>query len=296
MTNTTDYNAGDTYQLTLDTTRLVAGVPTHLDAVTVQVSITDPAGAVTVFTLAGGGVVRTGIGAYVYQGVAAIPGTWLYVWTADGTATDGPWTVVEEDQFTAKPTGERLLSLPELKLALRYPASDVGADDAELRDMIDSATDMIESFCGPMLPRAVTETITSTRGRVTTLRNWPVLSLTTLDGVSPVPVDQTTATTAGTNGWVTVLDTTIGTYTSTVGGVLVYQVGRKPTPPVVRQAARELLRGWWQGGRQRSGSVPGVYLTPDAYDARSIANGSHYGMPYAVLDKLRPYRRFKEGN
>lgn len=295
MANTTDYNAGDTFQLTLDTTQLVGGTPVHLDADTVQVTVTDPTGVATPFTLAGGAVVRTGIGAYVYQGVATMPGTWLYLWAAAGTYLTKPWTVVEEDQFSAKPTGERILSLPEVKATLRYPSNDLGTDDAELRDMIDSAADMIESFCGPMVPRAVTETITATAGRLVTLKHWPVLSFTSLNGVSPVPVDSATASSAGVSGWLTIDDPGIGTYTSTIGGVLIYQVGRRPTPPVVRQAARELIRGWWQGGRQRSAAATGTYLTPDDYDARAIAMGSHYGMPYAVLDKLRPYRRFKEG-
>lgn len=281
--NDTGYDIGDTYQLTLDTTQQTATAPVHVDAVTVTVTITAPDDTTTTGSLAGGQVIRTGLGAYIYENTVTQLGTYRYVWTAAGVLASRPWTVVETSQFYVRSPGLRIISLAEAKKALRYPAGNLGADDDEISDMIDAATEVIESFCGPMIPRVVTEKLTTQNG---VLRQWPVLGLVTLDGnvdTSAVTFPDDAAR-------------QIGQYESTLAApaVLAYRVGRSPTPPVVRQGGRELVRYWWQGGRQRSMATPGNILTPNDYNARSDSQGQDYGLPYAFLDKLRDYRRLKE--
>jgi hypothetical protein len=283
VSDDTRYDIGDTYQLTLDTTQKTATVPVHVDAVTVSVTITAPDGTPTTGTLAGAEVVRTGLGAYIYEGTVAQLGTYTYVWTAAGVLAGKPWTVVEASQFYVNSPGLRIISLAEAKKALRYPATDNGDDDDEIADMVDAATATIESLTGPMIPRVVTQKLTTKCG---VLQQWPVLGLVTLDG----GVDTSAVTFTDDEA------RDIGVYESTltVPAVLVYRVGRTPTPPVIRQAARELIRHRWQGGRQRPAQVPGTILTANDYDARSDKAGTEYGIPFALLDQLRDFRRLRD--
>lgn len=280
--NDTRYDIGDTYQLLLDTTQPTVP-PTRVDAATVTVNVTAPDGTVATGSLAGGEVDHTGTGAYAYQNVTTQLGTYMYSWVATGTLLTKPWTVTESSQFTVAAPGLRLISLAEAKKALRYPDDDAGADDDEISEMIDSVTATIESFTGPVVPRDVTQRI---KARCGILQQWPVISLTTIDGnvdTSAITFDDPAAQ-------------NIGAYESTLTApvTLVYKVGRNPTPVVIRQAARELVRYWWQGSRQRSMMTPGTIRTTDDYSARSVTPGQEYGFPFAFLDKLRDFRRLKD--
>lgn len=276
--NATGYDDGDTVLLSLAVDRDVDGTPTPTDATTVTITITNPDGTITTGSLAGGQVEHPGIGAYTYR-FAAIAGTMLYRWSAAGTADSKPFVVNEQDQIYVRAAGQRIISLAEAKKALRYPATDLGRDDDEIRDMIDSATAELEKYCGPIVPRTVTQTFYPEPGRYKiALAFFPVLELLDVDG-DPAAVADVTADENG-----------IIATTPNFSGVLTYRVGRIPVPPVLRDAAKELVRYWWQGSRQRSAGAPGVRLDPDDYNARSDTPGPTYGMPYAVLDKIGPER------
>jgi hypothetical protein len=83
---------------TLTNTFSVSGTPT--DPTTVSLAVTDPDGVTTTYTWAGGTVTRTGTGAFTKDIACATAGTWTYVWTGTGTASDvqpGSWTVASAD-------------------------------------------------------------------------------------------------------------------------------------------------------------------------------------------------------
>jgi hypothetical protein len=278
----TRYQPGDTYRVSLDTTQ-PGDPPVRVDADAVTLTITQPDGTIEVHDLDSlpdpGPVMHSGLGAYYYDAAIAA-GTTLYRWNAVGS-DPFPWTVVEGDQVYAAALGLRLLSLDEAKDALKYRRNlDNGQDDDLINDLIDTVTGDIEGLCGPVLPRLVTEPLRS-GGCLSVLRQWPVIELVSVDGDEDP---------AGGLAGVDLVDAEIGTYTSTVAGVLVYRAGRVLTPAGIRTGAREWIKHRWRGGTQRSAATPGAILTTDDYQARDDNPGSvTYGMPFEVADALRDY-------
>lgn len=284
----TRYQPGDTVRFVLDTTQ--PGPPAvRVDADTVALTVTDPDGVAHDYAI-GTGVVHSGLGAYYHDHtLIATAGTTTYRWNAVGT-DPFPWTVVEGDQVYARPPGARLLSLDEAKAAMKYkPSSDTGADDDLIEDLIDTVTERIEAVCGPVIPRNVTDTIITGYRQYSTLRQWPVISLVSLDGDDD-PDGALASITLLNSGEVGEYRTLYGNY-PWGGGQLVYRVGRDPVPAGIRDAAREWIKHRVRGGIQRSAASPGTIMTTDDYQARDDSLGSTHGIPLEVVDSLRPYLR-----
>ena len=181
-----------------------------------------------------------------------------------------------------------LLTLAEAKAQLNLGSSTT--DDDELQDYIDSVTSVIEEYCGPVEPRAVTERHNAEGGRrVIVLRTTPALSLTSVTpvvtGGSSYPVDGLD------------LDPDTGEVRRLDGGwfrgllLFTVQAGRAgvpPVPPTINLAARMLVQHLWRTQRpSRSGVMAGG---GDDYNAGEPIPGFGYAVPNRVLELLAPYR------
>jgi hypothetical protein len=123
----------------LTNTFTVAGTPT--DPTTVALAITDPTGAVTTYTWAGGTVVRDSAGVFHKDVTCSTAGEWQYQWTGTGTASDttvGTFTVQEAAVGRLYATVDALKS--RLGVADRV-------DDYELHAACFAASRAIEQHC-----------------------------------------------------------------------------------------------------------------------------------------------------
>jgi hypothetical protein len=132
----------DTNELaTLTNTFKVGTTPT--DPSTVSLAVTDPLGATTTYTYAGGTVSKTTTGIYTKDVACSSAGEWSYKWTGTGTAADvelGTWTV-QETQLG------RLYVTPQmLKSRLGIPQTDI-TSDYELHAACFAASRAIEQYC-----------------------------------------------------------------------------------------------------------------------------------------------------
>jgi hypothetical protein len=140
------FYTGSSELATLTNTFSVSGVAT--DPTTVTLVVTDPTGDATTYTQAGGDFTHTGgTGIYSKDIPCTEAGTWSYVWTGTGAASDvvaGTWAV------TAVP-GSDLIVTPE-QLKSRTGISD-SLDDRELLGVCRSVTEWIEHYCDRVFAR-----------------------------------------------------------------------------------------------------------------------------------------------
>lgn len=136
----TVFYEGSAELATLSNTFSVGGTAT--DPTTVSLAITTPSGTTTTYTYAGGTLTKSATGVYTKDVACTEDGTWKYVWTGTGAASDiqaGTWTVFHTDL-------ERLYcSMEELKS--RVGLSDT-VDDFELRLAIEAASRWIDTYTG----------------------------------------------------------------------------------------------------------------------------------------------------
>lgn len=112
--------------------------------------------------------------------------------------------------------------------------------DSDLEAYVEAATPVIEGIVGPVLPREATYTRPVTEaGAIVLPHPFRSLVSVTIDDVAVFDYD----TTPG-NGIITGV--------SGVEAVVVANVGLTTVPSNVQLAARELVRSWWQQGRQGS--------------------------------------------
>ena len=169
-------------------------------------------------------------------------GRWLLRWTASAGGT-GAYT----DIIDVWPNDPRfIISLDDAKEALNMITTDQKQLD-DLRLYICAATPVIEDIVGPVVPRTVVQKIDGGADRIVL---WDV------------PTAITSVTENGTTITDYYLDSQSGILyggTSTVGRrfaqgrggmVVTYTVGMPVIPQNVRLATRELVRHWWQFGKQ----------------------------------------------
>lgn len=186
-----------------------------------------------------------------------------------------------------------LLSLDDAKANLDKSA---GVDDAELMDVIDEATGIIEDLTGPIIPRTVTDVFPNVSGTwhggnwrrgptVLVLRTEPALSVTSA-AISWAGVVSVTYQPAD-----LVLNTTTGelrllsgaTWTQDV--TVVYVAGRSSVPACVHRAMKEQVRHIWETQRGTSTARP-------SYDAEQFTQTpSGFLVPNRVAEAVAPVRR-----
>jgi hypothetical protein len=74
-----------------------------------------------------------------------------------------------------------------------------------------------------------------------------------------------------------------------------YTAGRAVTPPVIYLAVLELINHWWQNSQQRNIGVNGGQYDSVGETEFTRATGLtsiNQGVPYRILELIKPYRRF----
>lgn len=141
----TVFYAGAAELATLTNTFSVASVAT--DPTTVSLAVTDPLGTATTYTYSLAEITKSGTGVYTRDVACATVGTWSYVWTGTGTASDvvaGTWEVKSAP-------GSDLYCTPA-QLKSRTGISD-SYDDAEILGACRAVSRWIDQHCDRVFTR-----------------------------------------------------------------------------------------------------------------------------------------------
>lgn len=259
------------------------GTPANGAASTITITLPD--GTIDgPHTLAG----TAGVYTYAYQTVQS----GRHIYEFDVTGIPGPGVGVGAyrdvfDVYLASPT--TLMSLTDTKELLRIPASDTQFD-ADLRFFMEGVTAVIDNYCGPMVPRRVTERH-RTAGEQTLMlmqppvyqpagQPYPLVSITPVytwgvpyNDLSQLSVDPRTGEVTHILG----LPMFYGEYD------IVYWAGRAYIRPNVMLGAQVILKHLWAMERN-NGRLTGY--TASAADDVSVLFG--FAIPNRALEMLQP--------
>lgn len=207
-----------------------------------------------------------------------------------------------------------IVTLNDVRAHLRYPATST-ADDIALQGFISAATDVIRAECGDVVPTKYDE-FHSGGDYVIYLRHHPVLSVDNVEegwGYFNFELDyqQVNTVPAGSVYAYSIDSPLIGAISRrSAGNVSIpfvpgqknihvqYTAGRQPIPGAIRLAALELIAHWWQSSQLRSSATSGGgFARYDAVEGEQFTRGTetglvnlNVGVPYRILELLRPYR------
>lgn len=264
------YDLGDVAHLTWE----VKDITGALAASTIAVNITLPDQTVAgPFTPA-----NPSTGEYSYDYTTTQAGR--HVVRATGTAA----TFAHTDVFDVEPAASiAIVSLASVKTQLSKKPTNT-ADDDELRGYLLSASENIESTCGPCAVRTFTERLYATSGtrRSMWLSNVPVVSLTSMTPVYSWSIAINPATDVTVNlgsGEVTRLDAWpfIGDYD------VAYKAGRVVIPSSLRTACSMIVQNLWDTRRGPVGVTPGG-------DEMVTLPGWGYAIPSRAAELISGYR------
>jgi hypothetical protein len=201
-----------------------------------------------------------------------------------------------------------IVGLDDVLAHLRYPANNT-ADDAALQGFINAATDVLRNECGQTIPQEYDEYYDGGDYALNT-RNAPILSVINVQegwgftnyDLTYVQVNSPVATSMFAYS---IDDLSIGLISRRSGGNVnipfmmgsanirvTYVAGRSTVPGAIRLAALELIAHWWQGSQMRA-----TQYQSEGYDATDVdfsrtLGGTEFnsGIPYRVLELIRPYR------
>lgn len=173
------FDIGDTVPLTYNL--YAPDGTTPVDA-TVSLTVTVPDGSIS-----SPAVTHAATGVYTASYSPTVAGTFRFRFTATGARTDAA-----EGAFTVRRQGSQVVLLDEFKRHLNKTVGTITADDGELQDFLDTATEAAGVILGFELgTRTVTETQTVRCADTIVLRQYPVSSVT---AVSVLPYLGGTAT------------------------------------------------------------------------------------------------------
>jgi hypothetical protein len=249
---------------------------------TCTITITQPDGTVI------GPTVLTGTaGVYSYNYLTTQSGRHIVRFVATGTPGPGVGVGAYDDVFDVYGPVTSLISLADAKKLLRVT---VTMFDDDLRFFCESVTSFIDKYCGPMVPRLVTERHTA-GARTLMLRQipvyqpagnlYPIVSITPVltygvpyPDLSLLSVDKASGEVIHTIG----LPFFYGEYDVS------YWAGRSYIKPNVLLGAQVILKHLW--AMERGGSRPTT--TPGAADDVSILWG--FAIPNRALELLESDR------
>lgn len=177
-----------------------------------------------------------------------------------------------------------LVSLTAAKLHINYSATDT-TDDAEMRDVLLSATDMVNSACGASVKKTVTEVVPCQVSGTPSLilTEWPVLTVDTITPLLSWAPAVDVANLVASDSGICTLTTGQLFYGPTQ---VAYTVGRSVIPDDLQELCL-LLFGWmWE--TQRGAATAGVAGFSDE------AEGGRYPRPlparaeYIMRQYVRP--------
>lgn len=258
-------------------------IPANGAACTITITLPDG-------TTDGPHIVAGTAGVYTYAFQTTRSGRHTYVFTATGTPGPGVGVGAYHDVFDvylASPT--TLMSLADTKELLRIGAADTQFD-ADLRFFLEGVTAVVDGYCGPMVPRQVTERHRTQGERTLMLMNPPVyqpagqpyalLSVTPVytwgvpySDLSQLSVDARTGEVTHIIG----LPWFYGEYD------IAYWAGRAYIRPNVMLGAQVILKHWWAMERN-NGRLTG--FGQSAADDVSVLFG--FAIPNRALEMLQP--------
>jgi len=162
------------------------------------------------------------------------------------------------------------ISVDEVKRQANIKTS---TSDEEVDLIRGAAQDLVEQLIGPVLWRTVTETVAASRDGVVALRNFPIVSLTSLTSSGT----SVTSTLNSTGGMLTGI-TVYGDLTAT------YVAGRTSVPDAVRMAALIIAAHLWETQR---GASPSPIPTDDFGSSQPFGVG--FAIPNRAMELLSPY-------
>lgn len=206
-----------------------------------------------------------------------------------------------------------IVTLAALKAHLRYPNPKTASpDDDALGGFILAATEVIEDEVGKVVQRRVIEYHDGGFQQIY-LREKPVLSVVQVvenwGYYNWLLANQPSTSVPATNLFAYSLDNPDeGRVTRrTVGNVnipfmsmgsdfpnnikVTYLAGRYIIPWAVRLATLELCAHWWQASQQRQYGSGGMSANYDDDVPDTAGTGFNAGVPYRILEILRPHRR-----
>ena len=167
-----------------------------------------------------------------------------------------------------------LITLDEARASLQWAASDT-AGNSDLERYVEAATPVIENITGPLVARSRVFTFDGGEStlvvpvRFTSVTSVVESGVTVTDFVAEPSAGLITAgTTEGTRTWTSGLQNVVVTVA----------VGSATIPANVKLAARELVRFWWQQGRQAN--------TPAFGDAPESGVPMGFAVPRRVIELL----------
>lgn len=240
---------------------------TLANANTVTLTITKPDGTTETPTVTNPPSIT---GQYRYTYVPAVEGayTWRFVTTTPSTAY--------ADVFTVRGSSPSLLSLADAKSHLKITGT---SDDEKLREFLEAATEIVESYTGPIVRRTHTARVCGYRREIT-LPHTQVLSITSItlakDGSTPVTLSDLSINSAA------------GVVTYKNGGSFpygdmdwVYVVGRTFVKANWTLAAKIILKHNWE---TQLGNLPSIQGDSQGY----VVSGNGFLVPFRAMSLLAP--------
>lgn len=205
-----------------------------------------------------------------------------------------------------------IVTLTDVKQHLRIPPTQ-SAEDFGLQGFIYAAEDVIRSECGEIIPKHYDEYYDG-GNYVIYLRHRPIASVDNVEegwGWLNYELDyQQVNTVPAGNMFAYSIDSPDSGAISrrSAGNVVIpfvpgvknirvlYTAGRLSIPGAVRLASLELIAHWWQNSQLRSVAASAGFQAYDAGEGERYSRapdfyGINYGVPYRVLELLKPFRR-----
>jgi hypothetical protein len=203
------------------------------NAATVTLTITLPDGTTATPVVANPPTVT---GQYTVAYIPAQAGRYTWRFVAETPAD------AYADVFDVREAGSRaLVSLADAKAHLNIAAANT-TNDAELREHIESVTDVIEDICGPVARRTVVETYSGCGQPAIALNQTPIVSVTSVTESGQAVAASGYSLSDG--GVLTrVSGYTATRWTAGVNNIVItYVVGRPVVTASIREGAKELIR------------------------------------------------------
>ena len=173
-----------------------------------------------------------------------------------------------------------LITLEDVRKSLGLAATDT-SNDADLERYVEAATPVIENITGPLIQRTEVFYMDGGREAIVLPKRFTSVTSITQNGVaytSYVADPGSGVITAGTS-------TSPDVFEPGVRNVVVTVVtGSATIPSNVQLAARELVRFWWQQGRQAN--IPAFGEAPE-----SGVTPMGFAVPKRVMELLEPNKR-----
>lgn len=259
------YDLSDSVPIAVDV-RDAAGALTN--ATTVVLTVTLPDGTTETPTVPNPPV-TTGLYRYTYLPTQIGRHAWRFVTTSPNTAY--------QDVFVVRGSvSPALLSLADAKVHLNISTT---THDDEIREYLEAATEIVESYVGPVVRRAYTSRVCGRRSSIA-LPHTQVLEVTAVtvvsDGSTPITLTDLA------------VDTTSGVVSYKNGSSFPYRemdftytVGRTTVKANWTLAAKIIVKHNWE---TQLGNLPSIQGDSQGY----AVSGSGFLVPYRAISLLQP--------